>query len=130
MSNSNEKEVMATVDVSVTPTGRIRGNEVECDLEGRDVEDDAIFLERDRTFVINFNLDPHGPDSWDEENPFSARTGKCPRPDAEPHGLMRVTDVSPKQLTVTAGPVRRRSVIHYRLNFADDTTCDPIIIIG
>lgn len=120
---------MPTIDVSVKPTGvAVNGNEVECDLKGAEVTDDAIFLPQSGDYDINFKLDAAGAASWDTNDPFCAKNGKCPPPKAAAHGQVTLKSVSAKTLTVTAKAPGQRNVVHYRLNFADGTTCDPIII--
>jgi hypothetical protein len=121
------ENMMATINVSVTPTGK-NGDEVECDITGREVIDDAIFLPKANTYVINFDLDPAAAENWNLQNPFCANNGKCPALNAAPHGHFTVQRVSNKQLTVEARPPAGKSVFHYRLNFSDGGTCDPIII--
>lgn len=118
-------EHVAAVEINVTPRDAC-GHDVECDIAGHDVIDDAIILAKERTFQINFNL--QGPKQWDKANPFNARSGKCPRQDAPAHGQYDVVACTDKKLTIEARAPGRKSIVHYRLNFADGTTCDPIII--
>ncbi|HUP66730.1 MAG TPA: hypothetical protein VM145_00765 [Sphingomicrobium sp.] len=118
---------MASTSVSVTPTG-INGNEVECDITGKEVIDDALFLARDKTYDIVFDLAAGATQTWDLQNPFCASNGKCPPVNAAAHGHYRVKSVSAKTLTIEAKAPNARSVIHYRLNFAGGGTFDPIII--
>ncbi|MES2135759.1 MAG: hypothetical protein V4502_01695 [Pseudomonadota bacterium] len=121
-----EKE-MTSINVAVTPT-RKSGNEVECDITGNEVVDDALFLARDRTYDITFTLDAAATETWNQPNPFCARNGKCPAVNAPPHGHFSIKSVSPKSLTVEARAPNARSVVHYRLNFSGGGTFDPIII--
>lgn len=118
---------LSSINVSVTPTGQT-GSEVECDIAGSEVVDDALFLGKDKTCDITFTLDAGAAETWDQRNPFCARNGKCPSVNAPAHGLFTVKNVSPKSLTVEAKAPNRRSVVHYRLNFAGGGTCDPVII--
>ena len=121
------EQEMANTNVSVTPTGK-NGNEVHCDITGKEVVDDAIFLASDKSYDIVFDLDAAAAETWDQQNPFCASNGKCPPVNAPAHGQYKVKSVSAKTLTVEARAPNARSVIHYRLNFAGGGTCDPIII--
>lgn len=106
-------------------------NEIECDISGSGVHDDAIFLPKDGDYEITFNLDRAAQVDWDQD-PFCAQLKKCPRPGTGSHGLMKVKQgsVTAKSFVVEAkaGPTPARRVFHYRLNFSDGSTCDPIII--
>jgi len=121
-----EQEIMA---VGVTVKPEKCGNEVECDISGQHVLDDAIVLSMDRKFTINFVLDDDSDWSWNVDDPFCARVGKCPRIGDPQHGLLRVTGTpTAKSFTVEAQKTGAKRIFHYRLNFANGETCDPIII--
>lgn len=119
------EEDLRQVEISVTPqpdTGC--GNEIECDITGTDVVDDAICLQRSNSHAITFNL-PAGW-AWETTTPFVARQGKCPEEDAM-GGPFQPTIVSATQLQITV-PQGGKAIFHYRLNFDNGKTCDPIII--
>ena len=104
-----KSEDLRTMEITVSPSAGT--GEVECDIAGQEVMDDA---------------------SWDQNDPFCARPGKCPRPGhpTHPHMGVKAGSITAKAFTVQAReehPPKRR-VFHYRLNFADGRTCDPIII--
>lgn len=121
-----EQKVMA-IEISVQP--QLQGNDVECDITGQDVVDDAIRLPKEGTFEIGFNLDPTGAWSWNESDPFCARPAKCPPVGSPQHGLLSVTGTpTAKRFTVEARPTGSARIFHYRLNFANGKTCDPIVI--
>ena len=121
-----EQEIMA---VGVTVKPQRCGGEVECDISGQDVVDDAIILSMDRTFTINFNIAEDSEWSWNVDDPFCARIGKCPPVGSPQHGLMRVKGTpTAKSFSVEARETGAKRIFHYRLNFANGETCDPIII--
>lgn len=121
-----EQDIMA-IEVTVSPEER--NGEVECTIQGHDVVDDAIWLEKDRTFDIAFNLADDSGWSWDVKGPFCARIGKCPPIGSPQHGLLKVTGTpTAKRFTVQAQKTGARKIFHYRLIFSNGKSCDPIII--
>lgn len=121
-----EQEIMA---VGITVTPKKVGNDVECDISGQYVVDDAIILSMDRTYKIDFVLDDDSDWCWNVDDPFCAKIGKCPPVGSPQHGLMRVTGTpTPKRFSVDARETGAKRIFHYRLNFANGETCDPIII--
>ncbi|MDQ3482350.1 MAG: hypothetical protein M3448_02930 [Pseudomonadota bacterium] len=116
--------------ITVTPLPPASGNEIECDISGTDVIDDAIYLDRSRDYLLAFQLDEHGSYQWDRGDPFNARNGKCPKPNKPGNGRYKVASCTDHLLEVTArGPsLPKKEVVHYRLNFAGGITYDPIII--
>lgn len=118
-----------TIEINVKPNGPTgQPGEVDCDISGTNVIDHAIILPKNGTFEIRFNLDGPATASWHDTNPFCAQVGKCPRLNSASHGNMTVTSNSSRQFTVQARAMGRRTIFHYRLNFAGGGTCDPIII--
>ncbi|MBA3576365.1 MAG: hypothetical protein H0W39_01945 [Sphingomonas sp.] len=119
--------------IKVTPKpGTGTGNEIECDISGTNVCDDAIFLPKTGNYEITFEIDPKVTADWKKADPFCARLKKCPRRGSPSHGLMQVkcvaADLQSFIVEARASPIPARQVFHYRLNFADGATCDPIII--
>lgn len=127
---------MTTVQYAVTPLPPADGNEIECDVVGNNVVDGAIRLPKGNGYIIQFALnDPTGTYQWAAQTPhstpFTARNGKCPKAGKSANGSYRVTSASNSTLIVVEAPAtpgNRDEVIHYRLNFANGHTCDPIII--
>lgn len=122
-----DKEILAA-EINVTPTTHLKGDDVECDIDGRKVHDDAIRLGRDDDYTLTFTLDPQGAYKWAAQDAFVARNGKCPRAGAPSNGRYQIVDRQDYVLTVEARGNGNREVIHYRLNFDNGKTCDPIII--
>ncbi|QNM82182.1 hypothetical protein H8M03_09125 [Sphingomonas sabuli] len=121
---------METIQLKVTPGPKGPHDEVECDLASHSdyLVDEALILPHDKDFTLVFELDQNAPANWDLDNPFCARTGKCPPRKAQAHSHVRQTQVDKRRLEVEARAPNAKSVIHYRLNFDDGTTFDPIII--
>lgn len=121
---------MQTINLKVTPGAKIGQNELECDITGHKdyVVDDAVMLPHDKDFKLVFELDQNAQVKWDRNNPFGAKTGKCPPTNAQAHSHIKKTSVNDRTLEVEARAPNKRSVVHYRLNFDDGSTCDPIII--
>jgi hypothetical protein len=125
-----KEECVQTIDIQVTPRKYPDGY-FECDINGgAEVVDEAICL-KNGTYQINFTLDQNCQWSWDSSRPFQVNPGKCPRenhPADHPHFEV-VDPVSPKSFTVEArSPGNNKRIFHYRLNFENGDTYDPIII--
>jgi hypothetical protein len=117
----------------VTRTGG-HGANVQCDISGdpKYVASNAIFLPTNEgDFEISFKLDPASGLSWDGRA-FCADVGKCPHGPAQdpghPKGQFTASAPAGETLTVHAAGQGKRSVAHYRLDFAGGDSCDPIII--
>jgi hypothetical protein len=113
---------------TVTPMGPPDGKEVECAITGPNVIDEAIFLDLNQGYDLTFELAP-GTYTFDLNKPFCNQSGKCPpAKGGSAHSPYSVTSRSATTITVHCDPVHAKAVSHYRLNFANDFTCDPIII--
>lgn len=133
-------EEMTRVQFTVTPQPPADGNEIECDITGgSNVVDDAIKLPKGNGYLIEFVLhDPTSTYQWapivttgpDKSTPFVARNGKCPKEGKPKNSNYAPQSIAGTTLTVAAPatPHGRDETIHYRLNFANGDTCDPIII--
>jgi hypothetical protein len=121
------KEEFVSTVVTVSPQNTMHG--LECDITGKEVHDDAIFLDHDKGYEIEFTIPDDSDWEWDVTDPFCARVGKCPPPGSPPHGLMGVKGTpTRKKFTVDARPTGGKQVFHYRLNFRGGRTYDPVII--
>lgn len=119
------------VSVSVTPKSK-QGNDVDCDISGANVVNNAIWLPAGDDYEVTFTLAPDaviGVNGW-AASPFANQKGKCPKA----AGLN--PPCSGFKFDPAGNPVINvdgrsgRSVIHYRLDFNGNGSCDPIIIIG
>jgi hypothetical protein len=131
---------MTRVQFTVTPQPPADGNEIECDITGgSNVVDDAIKLPKGSGYLIDFVLDDNtGTYEWapivttgpNKSTPFVARNSKCPKAGKSVNGSYAPQSVVGTTLTVAAPatPQGRDEIIHYRLNFTNGETCDPIII--
>ncbi len=123
---------MATVRVTVTPTGGHGNNGIDCDLSGPDVVDNAIFLNKNEDSTIEFTLVPgNGVSGWGRNGGFSASNARCPKGAADPPGHKK-GQFTPQAangnvLTVDAVAAGKKGVAYYSLHF-DSGSCDPIII--
>ncbi len=131
MLNTESEAAVKSTNVTVTPVS-MNGKSVECDISGPDVVDDAIFLGLDQGYDLTFQLvsGPGGSLTFDQNKPFCNQSGKCPPelPGGSAHHPYSVTANSATSITVHCSPVNSKAVAHYRLNFADGSSCDPIII--
>lgn len=131
MFNQDEKTAVKATSVTVKPAS-VNGKTVECDITGPDVTDDAIFLGLNQGYDLTFQLvsGPGGSLAFHPNKPFCNQSGKCPPelPGGSAHPPYNVTAKSPTSITVHCSPVNSKAVAHYRLNFADGSSCDPIII--
>jgi hypothetical protein len=124
--DKREAEAML-VSFTVTPVA-VNGKDVECAIGGPNVIDEAIFLDLDQGYDLTFELvsDTY---SFDPKQPFCNQSGRCPpAKGGSAHSPYSVTSKSATSITVHCDPVQSKAVSHYRLNFANDFTCDPIII--
>jgi hypothetical protein len=122
-----------TTNIAVTVTPRSKtGNDVDCDITGAQVVNNALWLPQGDDYDVTFNLVPNagiGVTGW-APSPFANNTGKCPRA----AGLN--PPCSGFKLDPAGNPVINvdgrggRAVVHYRLDFNARGTFDPIIIIG
>jgi hypothetical protein len=119
------------ISVTVTPQ-TTNGSDVQCDLSGTSVTDDAIFLDVKEAYDITFNLvtGPGGTYVFDANKPFCNQAKHCPPalPGGSDHAPFSVTANNGNAITVHVDPVPSRAVAHYRLNFNGGYSCDPIII--
>ena len=123
---------MATksINVTVTPVG-VTGTDVDCDFAGApEVISNALFLDRTDDFDVTFQLVPaHGVSAFAALRPFCNQPNRCPRPpggNAVPP--FRLTANTGNTITVHVGSGGPKRVSHFRLDFNNNLTCDPIII--
>ena len=127
-------EALMITTVTITPTA-VNGTDVDCEISGADVVDGAIFLNKDDTYDLTFQLQGGGGvgvAEFDHSNPFANRNAQCPGANAKPQPPCAVT-VNPgapqyDSFTVRVSPTGNKGVTHYRMNFADGLSCDPIMI--
>jgi hypothetical protein len=129
--DKEEESAVRATTVTVKPLS-VNGNDVECDILGPDVTDDAIFLQQNQDYDITIKLvpGPAGSYKFHQTKPFCNRNAKCPPalPGGNalpPFSAQRVSDT---ELLISAAKVNGRAVAHYRLNFDNGQTCDPVII--
>lgn len=146
-----------TVDVIVTPQIR-QGNDVYCEIDpagggsARYVKGGIIKLRSGGTYDVNFTIQAFGAKdeaqikecgdlAWSAEqgecatvqgaatmsNAFWSDRHSCPTSATQDSQVKNVT-VNGGTLTVEIVPDGSRNVVHYSLNFADGSSCDPIII--
>jgi hypothetical protein len=141
------------VNVSVTPKVK-QGDKVYCEIDrgphtsSQHVKGGIIKLPRSgETYEVNFAIDTTAAEggaeglSWAEgqmecqtpassfkgSNAFWSNQGSCPSGPMQDSQVKSV-DVAGTVLTVTIVPDGNKNVVHYSLNFADGSSCDPIII--
>jgi len=129
MFNADEDATVKTTTIEVEPVS-VNGKAVECKITGDDVADDAIFLGLNQGYDLTFKLVNAGSLVFHQAKPFCNQKGKCPPelPGGSAHNPYSVTPISPTSIAVHCSPVNLRQVAHYRLNFDDGSSCDPIII--
>ncbi len=128
MKKEEAEAVLATF--TVTPIA-VDGKDVECGIAGPNVIDEAIFLDLDQGYDLTFQLVSGlgSTYSFDPNKPFCNQSGRCPpAKGGSAHSPYSVTSKSATSITVHCDPIHSKAVSHYRLNFANDFTCDPIII--
>jgi len=122
---------VTSTTVTVTPQS-VNGNEVDCSISGSDVSDDAIFLDHSHGYDITIKLKsgPGGSYNFHPTKPFCNQKGKCPPelPGGSAHNPFSVTPIDATSILVHCDPVPGKGVAHYRLNFDNGMSCDPIII--
>jgi hypothetical protein len=127
-------------DVDVTPEIQI-GNSVICWITAAPgtppgfVRDGVIMLPPGGSFEISFHLQP-GKVPGLQYNPgdaFCTDFNGCPalgtHNDGGQYSNPRV-DNAGRTLVIDADPNAPRNAVHYRLNFTNGVSCDPIIING
>lgn len=124
------KVASATVDVKPITMG---GTERDCEMSGSIAADDGVFVPRDTDFDITFRLVPSDDGtmlSFHGEKPFCNQKKRCPPelPGGNASAPFTVTPNGPHSITVRSAPVRGKGISHFRLNFTDGTSYDPIII--
>jgi hypothetical protein len=114
-----------SANISVTP--KLTPHGVECDIRGgNEVVDEAIWLDKDSDYQVTFTI-KGGPDwALDKEKPFVCGPGRCPPPNSRSSAL-HAANIQDDSFTITV-PKGPRNVFHYRLNFENGGTYDPIII--
>lgn len=118
------------INVNVTPVG-VNGTDVDCDFAGAaEVVSNALFLKHTDDFDITFHLiQAHGVNTFAAQKPFCNQPNRCPRPGAgNAVPPFRLTANPGNSITVHVDPVGNRGVSHFRLNFNNNLSCDPIII--
>ena len=122
------------IDLTVTPQNK-NGNDVQCSISGPTefMDGQAIKLPlSEDEYRLKFRLADGGrvKVDWDNGNPFATKKGGgCPdkhEKDDQFHGIQANGDT----VTVIANGQDRKSVVHYRMNFADGSSCDPMIKNG
>lgn len=129
------KPTAKLIKVKVTKTGG-SGNNVDCTIEPDDpgsgpyVSGNKIGLPNNNgPFRIQFRLTNV---DWDPNNPFTTRVNNCPSPGAKTNYDEQIFLQSPngKSLTILNLNGLDPCEIHYRMNFSDGTSCDPIMDNG
>jgi hypothetical protein len=133
---------MATqINVTVTPGNPKANKDVPCQLQVAPPQylvDDAIWLDPGQAYDITFNLVGGVARTWSQQGsgenpPFCNTKGQCPDTSVGAQYGFTVTPGGPNKITVNVpsqGQSGTRAVQHYRMNFDNGYTCDPIIIIG
>jgi hypothetical protein len=124
-------QTMATA-VTVTANS-VNGADVSCDFSGGDVIDDAIWVHDASSTTVTFTLvDNTGQNvQFDTGNPFGNQKGHCPPYPGSPKkpcSLQNPPAPTGSSFTMSIAPTNGKAVTHYRLNFTNGRTCDPIII--
>jgi hypothetical protein len=119
---------------AVTVTAKaVTGKDVDCDFNGTDVTNNAIFVDDQASTTVTFNLvDNTGQNvQFDTSNPFGNQSGHCPKNAGSPKkpcGLQNPPAPTSTSFTMSVDPTNGRAVSYYRLNFTNGLSCDPIII--
>ena len=121
--------------VTVTPGNPNPNKDVPCNLHVAPPQylvDDAIWLDPTQDYNITFNLPGGGQRTWDTTggSPFCNQKGQCPSMTAGTQNGFSVTGKGPYAMTVYVPSQGGRGVQHYRMNFDNGYTCDPIIVVG
>ena len=123
---------LATFTVTVAPGNIVPAgsNNVECDFNGPTVTDNALFLSLNTAYDITFNLEDGTEYTFDPAKPFCNKKMRCPPelPKGSVQKPFTITTKDSDSIKVHVDPVPSRKVTHFRLNFNDGYSCDPIII--
>jgi len=127
------------IKVHVTPQGALPpgGGNVPCDITavgnvgGGRVEDNHIILNAtEGPFCIRFVLN-HAGLNWDVNDPFWVSANSCPTgPSSVSEQVWVNPSIQNKTLTILNMNVDQRAELHYRLNFLNGYSCDPIMDNG
>jgi hypothetical protein len=129
------KPTAKAIKVKVTKTGG-SGNNIDCTIEPADpgsgpyVSGNRIGLPKnDGPFRIEFTLTNL---EWDPDNPFTTRANNCPPVGAKANYDEQIFLQSPKDKSLTIVNLNAFDPceVHYRMNFSDGTSCDPIMDNG
>ncbi len=125
------KKQMKTIHVTVTPKGQPSGKDVPVTIAGQNVKGGEIQLNANTEYDIVFNLTAaNGVRSWGD-NPFGCQAnGTCPGANEGASAPFSVKGTSQAKLTVHVDPTGKDSRSEYRLNYNDELTTDPVIVIG
>lgn len=118
--------------VVVTP-GLPNGKEVPVQLSGSCANGDQVTLQPNQDYDITFQLTgANGVKSWNSNNPFGNQTGgSCPQPTQGANPPFSVgSGGSPTSITVHMTGQASGYTTHFRLNFNDSFTSDPIIVVN
>lgn len=135
---SGRRQGMPTTRITVTVTpGPPNGNEVPCQLHVAPPQflvDDAIWLDPTQDYDITFNMVAGSARTWNVAaggpGPFCNIRGQCPAIAAGTSDGFAITARGPNAITVHVPALGTKAVQHYRMNFDNNLTCDPIIIVG
>lgn len=109
-----------------------KGKNVPCQLSGGGVENNTIWLDADQDYDITFVLTgANGVNGWHGTLPFgNDSSGDCPPAGQGPCGRFSLkSGAAPGSIKISVASGGRFAT-NYRLNFNDDYTCDPIIVVG
>lgn len=133
----NKEETMTVpIKVQVTPLLR-QGTSVYCDIDaapgtpGKFVKGGNIKLPAGGEYDLTFELQPGNVSGlqFNSSDPFCSDSNNCPQMGQQNSQYSNAT-ANGTTLTVHAKPAQPKNACHYRLNFADGSSCDPIIING
>jgi len=125
-----------SVKIRVEPDGGPKGKDQKCHIKddggthpSAKVKDNKITLDaKAGPFIIEFKLT--GNLDWAEKNPFLVKKGECPGEGEFEREQIWIQPPDGKKLTVLDLNSGKGCELHYRMNFADGTSCDPIIENG
>jgi hypothetical protein len=130
------KWITKPIKIKVKKKGVVSGKEIECDILPDDpgsngyVTGNKIKLPKDDgPFRIQFKLDGL---EWDEDNPFNTSRNGCPPAGGKTNDDAQIflQPATQNSLTILNLNDGDECQIHYRMNFADGTYCDPIMDNG
>ena len=129
-----EGPMTTNITVTVTPGTPNPNKEVPCQLHVAPPQyliDDAIWLDPTQDYSLTFNLPGGGPRTWDVAGqPFCNMKGQCPGQNGTTQNGFNVTNKGPNAITVYVPAQGGKAVQHYRMNFDNGYSCDPIIVVG